>query len=855
MIRSKIKLSIAQKFTVLTCLSIISTSLVTAAFVIWVEINNSYKDATDEGASLALIVADNLEYGVYTENQESLQSVLKSLDKNREIIYARIISHDMKVLSERIQKPSILIPQIDHDERTWSSDKNSGKATRNFGGYIDIVAPVMSAGDSAQDLFFLEGKERRDKKLIGYLQIGLTMDEVNKKIHDFMVSTILFTILFILIGVGFTMLLTRKITSPLNQLNLASQDIASGNLDHIIDIRTGDEISDLAASFNHMLHNLKDYRCQVEARTQELSKANIELTEEIRVRRETEISLAATKLRLEHLLSNTPAVIYSMKAYRDFEFAFISKNVKSLLGYDDSEFLEDPQKWVVCVHQNDLWQYLNDRDRLFDAECNVMEYRFRRRDGTYIWLHDEIRVIRDTEGIPQEVVGYFIDVTSQKELEEKLVSDALHDPLTGLPNRALFLDRLENALTHSRQTLNYMFCVLFLDLDRFKKVNDSLGHAVGDSLLISVSQRLKHCIHKKDTVARLGGDEFAIILTNIKSVESAEIISARIHKELLSPFTIEGHEIYLSVSIGIAMNDIDYSHSEQFLRDADTAMYHAKGKGGGCHVLFDRPMHERALHLMRLETDLQHALERNELFLDYQPIIISKTGRVKGFEALLRWKHPERGIISPLEFIPLAEETGLIIPIGNWVLYEACQQMSMWQKDSGYDFPLTISVNISSRQFTPQLIQYTNKVLRETGLDPTSLILEITESVIMEDPENTAKLLMKFKEMNVRLQIDDFGTGYSSLNYLHHFPVDALKVDKSFVQSMHDNEDKLEIVKLIITLAHNLYMGVIAEGVETVEQQTLLKTLNCEYMQGFLFSKPIDAREIDTLLRQSDRLI
>ncbi|MBI5739725.1 MAG: EAL domain-containing protein [Nitrospirae bacterium] len=845
----KNKMSISSKFILLTGSLILLTSSVVAIFMIRAEAWHSYRELAEKGNSLALIMAENADYGIYTENLENLKAVAESLENDSDIIYVRIYNADKKVLVYSSKKTSLLRPRP--GDRVFPFPVNMRQpVTTHFDNFIDIIAPVTSVQGRFTDTLFPGEVQPGRRKIIGYLEIGLTLEWVSAKVNSFIVSAVISTFLCVLLGIALAILLSKRITSPLGKLNLATREIAAGRFDHLVDIRTGDEISDLAGAFNHMLGRLKDFRSQVEARTNELSMSNQKLIEEIRSRTETEISLAATKIRLQHLLTNTPAVIYSCKPCREFEVAFISENIKSLIGFCNHEFLKDPQKWALCVHRDDAWRFMKERERVFSAGHNSIEYRFMHKDGQFIWIYDELKLIRNADGVPVEVVGYMIDVTKRRTLEDQLIKDALHDPLTGLPNRALFLDRLEKAIATAKRLKDCVFCVLFLDLDRFKKVNDGLGHVTGDKLLIAAAGRLSNCIHENDTVARLSGDEFAIILADMKGYYGAENISARIHKELTTPFNIDGQEIYLSVSIGIVMNDKKYERAEQFLRDADTAMYHAKGRGGGCHVLFDTHMHELALRSLRLETGLRHAVERGELFLEYQPIVSANTGRVKGFEALLRWSHPEHGLLLPKDFIHVAEVTGLIVPIGNWVIHEACRQMKIWHNEFPSYFPLAISINISSRQFTPQLIQYIKRVLGETGFDPGSLILEITESVIMEDPEATARILMTLKGMDVRLQIDDFGMGYSSLNYLHHFPVDALKIDQSFIRRMNDNEDRMEIVKLIITLAHNLYMNVIAEGVETVAQHNLLRDMECEYVQGFLFSSALGVKEAGDFLQR-----
>jgi diguanylate cyclase (GGDEF)-like protein len=462
-----------------------------------------------------------------------------------------------------------------------------------------------------------------------------------------------------------------------------------------------------------------------------------------------------------------------------------------------------------------------------------------------------MKLIKDSKGMPFEIIGYILEITERKGLEERLIQDALHDPLTGLPNRLVLMDKLTHYLALDQEKSGNVFSLLFMDLDRFKKVNDSLGHDIGDKLLVLVAKRLRNCIYASDIVVRLGGDEFSVILKDIKSIDGIVAIAERILNDLSNPFYVENQEIFVTGSIGITINNMDYDRPEQLLRDADLAMYNAKAKGGGCYALFDTVMHEKAINMMQIETDLQHAIEREQLFLLYQPIISGTTGMVEGFEALLRWDHPQRGVINPMDFILIAEDTGLIIPIGNWVLITACHQMCIWQKKFPLFNKLSISVNVSSKQFTEELLQQINTVLLETGIDPSCFILEITESVIMDNPDLTANIIMNLKDIHVRLQIDDFGTGYSSLSYLHHFPVDALKIDRSFVRRMNDNNDKLEIVKLIVDMAHNLKMNVVAEGVETIEQYDKLRSLECEYLQGFFFSKPISAEDIEIFLRQN----
>ncbi len=466
-----------------------------------------------------------------------------------------------------------------------------------------------------------------------------------------------------------------------------------------------------------------------------------------------------------------------------------------------------------------------------------LDLKHRRKDGMLFFVEAVSSLIR--VGGREMVLGIERDITDRKLLEEQLRHQAFHDVLTGLPNRALFLDRLEHALVRGTRQ-GRSVAVLFVDLDRFKPVNDSLGHEVGDEVLRTVGRRLRECLRPEDTVARLGGDEFAVLIEDVEDTSDATLVAERVGEAMRPEFEVGDREVVLSASIGIAVSRAGQRDPGELLRAADIAMYKAKRTGKSRYEVFDPSMGARALKLLELEADLRRALERGELRLHYQPKVELATGNVVGVEALVRWEHPERGTVPLDEFIPLAEETGLILPIGRWILEQACRQAREWQGQCRVGEPLEVSVNVSARQFGhPGLVGEVARVLEETGLEPKGLLLEITESVVMGDAESNAATLRELKELGVRLAIDDFGTGYSSLSYLHRFPVDALKIDRSFVDGLGRESEDMAIVRAVIALAHSLRLEVIAEGVETQEQAKRLQALGCQIAQGYFFSQPL----------------
>jgi PAS domain S-box-containing protein len=572
-------------------------------------------------------------------------------------------------------------------------------------------------------------------------------------------------------------------------------------------------------------------------------------------------------------------------AERDQLFQLISENAADMIALVDSDgrrlYNSPAYLKVLGYSPEDLKAtssieqiHPDDRPRVLKAAENArlsgrgerMEYRIRHKDGSWRTLESTASPIRNAKGQTDKLVIVNRDITERKRAEEMLVHNTFHDALTNLPNRALFLDRLQHALTVSKRHSNYKFAVLLIDVDEFKIINDSLGHTAGDELLIQIGQRLKDSVRRADTVsrprtndvpdrpinddtlARLGGDEFAVLLDDLRDPIEAVRVAERLQVELAIPFVVNQEEIVISASIGIASSTSPHNQAEDLVRDADIAMYRAKRAGKARCEVSDTAMHANAVKRLRLETDLRKAVDQGEFRVHYQPIVSLQTGKIAGFEALTRWQRPE-GILLPIEFIAVAEETGLIIPMNRRLLREACQHLRSWQSEFPSSPPLTMSVNMTSREFAqPDLASEIRRSLEQTVVDPGCLQLEIIETIAMGDAERSGRVLAQLKALGVRLSIDDFGTGYSSLSRLRRIPVDTLKIDRAFISNMDRDPENREIVRAIIMLAHNLGLKVVAEGTETEEHINLLKQFNCEMAQGYFFSRPADDQAMLKLL-------
>ncbi|HVG45912.1 MAG TPA: EAL domain-containing protein, partial [Longimicrobium sp.] len=532
---------------------------------------------------------------------------------------------------------------------------------------------------------------------------------------------------------------------------------------------------------------------------------------------------------------------------------YYSPRWKEIVGCADHEVGADPGEWLGRIHPDDRVRVEAELFRAGEPSGSLVEaeHRVAHRDGGWRWvLARGVRVV-DRAGAVVRMAGSQSDISERKRFEAQLVHDALHDSLTGLPNRGLFMDRLERAIAWARRRPEHPFAVIFLDLDRFKVVNDRVGHVGADAVLVALARRLEGCVRTGDSVARLGGDEFALLLHD---VNDPTIVAQRILLELRRPFDVAGLQLPVSASLGIAVSSTGFSRPEDALRNADAAMYRAKARGRARYEIADAELHARSLEQLEMEGQLREAVDGGELRLHFQPVVVMETRALLGFEALVRWEHPVHGLRAPDDFIPLAEQTGIIMALGRWALREGCRQMQEWRAAYPGAAELWLSVNLSSRQFLhPELEAEIRAALEETGFPPERLRLEITESVILDDAAAVGLILHRLRDAGIRVAIDDFGTGYSSLSYLHRLPLDTLKIDRSFVHQMNADPALEAVIQTVISLSGSLRLDTVAEGVETDEESAALQRMGCSVGQGFLFSHPLPPDAAARLLEEMER--
>lgn len=566
---------------------------------------------------------------------------------------------------------------------------------------------------------------------------------------------------------------------------------------------------------------------------------------------QAQAALQHSQKLLETLASNIPGMIYSYVQHSDESAAFeyISLGCKDLLELTPEQVLENASLYFTQIHIDDRVGYdAATKESAQSLKPLAYEWRLVTPSGKLKWVQVNARPEKREHG---DIVWYgvLLDVSDRKQAQELIIHNAWHDPLTDLPNRTFLTERLELAINRVKRLETYGYAVLFLDLDRFKVINDSLGHLAGDQILKRIAQKLKTHLRESDLVARIGGDEFVILLEDISRIEKAIQIAERILTDFQTPLILNDSEIIISASIGIVLGTNNYHQASDLLRDADIAMYRAKAQGRSSYKIFDVEMHAQAINQLTLETELRKAIERQEFVVYYQPIIDILSERLIGFEALVRWQHPTRGLVLPGEFISIAEETGLIVQIDRWILYTACQQLATWKAKFASDLLLKININISAQDIRhSSFIEDIDRTLSQTGLEGNSIAIEITESMLIDNICKTIDLLNELKERKIQISIDDFGTSYSSLNYLHRLPADNLKIDRSFVSQMQEGNRNYQVVSTIITLSNQLGLTVVAEGIETPQQLQWLQQLKCEFGQGYLFSKPLSHETAEVLL-------
>ena len=646
--------------------------------------------------------------------------------------------------------------------------------------------------------------------------------------------------------------LDQMIRKPILKLAQAASNLAHGDFNSPLPSVHSDEVGTLITSFAHMRQKIDEQQEQLRLAHNRLSQVNVDLEDQVNIRtKELEQVVIRLRTEIDQREGVEEKLLLAYKVIEEINEAIIITDSNNLIrnanpafteitGYSVEDVLgKNPSSTSSGRHDakfyQEMWEAINKtgqwRGEIWD----------RRKDGTIYPKQLSICTIKDDQGNISNYVGIFSDISERKKDEERLQNLAHFDPLTGLANRLLFKDRLLHALQLAERSKNRL-AVLLLDLDNFKSVNDSLGHKSGDLLLMQVAERILKCVRGSDTVARLGGDEFVVLLPDCKSADNVTSITRKILEKLATPFALQGDEVFISACIGVTMYPDDGNDADVLLKNADTAMYHIKKTGKNNFQFFTDSMQERIVRRLQLTSQLRYAMEREEFLLYYQPKMNLVTGRINGMEALIRWQHPDTGMINPAEFIPLAEETGIIVPLGEWVLYQACRQVMEWQAQ-GLD-SLRVSVNLSARQFQDEkLLAMVTSVIQETGIEPGVLELEITETTIMQHIEHTIKTLWQLRDLGLLLSIDDFGTGYSSLNYLKRFPLDILKIDRSFVMDITTDPNDRAVVEAIVSLSRHLKMKVVAEGVETEEQLDFLRKQKCHEVQGYYISKPLPVDE------------
>ncbi len=824
------------------------------------------------GIGVGIFVANEIYQGELEQSERTLTTYAT--------LFSEITEQDLKGFSpeqharikELNRKLGVRLTVIDVDGVVVTDSDEEFSKMENHGERPEVITAretgrgvsIRYSNTVLKNMMYVALPIMSEGKIIGYSRASFALSDIYLRISQHRNIGIFAVVIGALLALVFGFFLARQIVFPLSRMIELANSIAEGDFEKRIPVKSKNEFGRLAIALNTMAAQITEdisrrekaeaelqkahdeLEQRVRSRTTQLSAANDLLNEQIAERHHAELILQASEERYRDLIENANDIIYTTDLKG--KFTSLNKAGEELTGYRAEQWQDLSIFDLVAPEYHDLLEQM--ANETFDGVSRTnFEVEVLSTTGNRLTLEVSSRILMLNEE-PVGVQGIARDITERKRAQEQLVHDAFHDGLTGLANRALFMDHLRMTIERGKSRHYNPYAVFFLDLDRFKVINDSLGHAEGDELLIQIAGRLENATRTGDLVARLGGDEF-VVLSNELVVEDDDAIriAKRIQSSLKKPFDLSGNEIFITASIGIALSSAGHETAEDMVRDADIAMYRAKTKGRAQYQIFDQAMHEQASSQLQVEIDLRHALERNEFRLHYQPIVELSTQRLVGFEALVRWMHPSRGLIQPSDFIAIAEESSLILPLGEWILNESCRQLNVWHKENPGASKLTVSVNLSSKQFAkPDLADRIAAALDSAGVDPRCLKLEITESHIMENTGMAVTIMNKLRAIGVELSLDDFGTGYSSLSYLHRLPVNYLKIDRSFIARMTKNEENSEIAQTIIRLAQNLKMQVVAEGIETADQLARLKKLNCEFGQGYYFSVPLEPTEAGDLV-------
>ena len=812
------------------------------------------REYESKALALARSVAESDIVTILEQEAGSVQARINQYQAIAGVSYVAVADEDGQIIAHSF------IPDVPAEVRAYIKqtagamrDEPHMRRDMQFEGgtYLHVACPILAG-------------------LAGYVHIGMDTEAISAHIREAALEQQV--IMFVLFGGSFIIALVffMNISKPLTMLAEYAGRVASKDFADVPEIDSKDEVGQLAAAMRSMARHIAELvgnleervrqktkelqeardalKQKVEDRTGELLRANTQLKIEIAERKVIGEALRKAEKKYRTIFENAVEGIYQSSP--GGRFLSVNPSLARIMGYDSPDALMSAvydigtQMYMDPARRKEFLRLIREKNEVKNFVSKV-----RRRDGRIIWVTENAREITDEDGSVLCYEGSLEDITLRKKAEDQLKRQAFHDPLTGLPNRALFLDHLRLAMERGRRR-RHLFAVIYMDLDRFKVINDSLGHETGDELLRGVARVLESCGRSVDTLARFGGDEFAILLEEISAPRDAITIARRILDGVRQPFVIGGNEVFTSASMGIVLNTEGYERPEALLRDADTAMYRAKELGKSRFKVFNQKMHDQALELMALETDLRRAVDLREFEVAYQPIVCLKTRLICGFEALVRWRHTEHGIIMPGDFISLAEDTGLIYAIDNLVLVDACAQVRRWQSmysaHMGED--LSLNINISGKHFgQPMLLSQVGRALEDSGLDPASLNIEITESALMDNPAMAEEVLKQLKSLGAKVCIDDFGTGYSSLSYLQRFPIDVVKVDRSFIDGVDNDQDSQAIVRTVFSLGDSLGLKIVAEGVETPAQLAFLETEGCRFVQGYLFYRPMSATEVDDL--------